>query len=114
MKKTISNDVLDGELDKFASLCFASEQPLPMFSSLIDKRWHNLIHDSLSNLPVHDTTLKTSELKQIKWIQAYEANYGKLHLVWFIDENGNLDLSSYQKYVDSGNVFSSYNCVGRK
>jgi hypothetical protein len=110
----LSIAVIDAELSKFTALCYESEEPLPMFSSLIDNRWHVLIDNNHENLPIHDTTIRTSELTKITWIKDYEKKYGKLHKAWFMDANFYFDFESYNKYIESGNIFSCYNCAGRQ
>lgn len=113
MKEIYSNQILETELSKFSTLCSELKYALPMFSELIDSRWHQLIQCGYKNLPIHDSTIKTDEVEEIQWIKDYENNFGKLDETWFMDKNGTLDSESYTEYLISGKVCALYNCVGR-
>lgn len=112
MKKVNGLD-LSYELKKFASLCYQTDNPLPMFSELIDGHWHDRIEQGDPSLPIHDPTIKTNACEEICWVSLYEATYGKLSDLWFTQRDGKLNSEARDEYLSSGKVFASYNCAGR-
>ena len=113
MIHNISVAELDAELNKFSILCSETEECLPMFSNLIDARWHKLLSSSNIKLPTHDPTVRSNGPEQINWIKDYERKFGRLNICWFINGNGYIDSISYNAYIKSGCVCAEYNCVGR-
>ena len=112
MRNNISILLVNVELNKFANLCFSQQQTMPMFSELIDCQWHDNIHlGKGSELPFHDTNIRTSTPVAIRWVPLYESYYGKLSKLWFMDAEGNFLREKYHQYLTSGEVKSSFNCA---
>lgn len=106
--------LLDSELEKFSRLCKEENFTMPMFSDLIDDRWHQRMKfgSDLEGVS-HDSTIKSNVPIEIEWIKYYEARYGQLNKFWFMDRDEALLEEKYNRYLSSGKVFSSFNCAGK-
>jgi hypothetical protein len=115
MKTDLLIDLLDDELRKFSNLCIDLSLIMPMFSPLIDNHWHKQIEEvqRFRLLPFHDATIKSSAPTIIDWIPYYEAYYGKLKKVWFVDSKGIFLHNSYDNYISTGEVVATFNCAGK-
>lgn len=114
MNSALIIDLLDDELRKFSNLCFESRLIMPMFSTLIDDHWHAQIEEAQEvKLPFHDTSIKSPIPITIEWIPYYESCYGKLKKVWFVNSKGRFLSHSYDDYIRTGKVISTFNCAGK-
>jgi hypothetical protein len=106
--------LLDSELEKFSRLCKEEKFTMPMFSDLIDDRWHQRMKfgGDLEGVS-HDSSIKSNVPIEIEWVKYYEARYGQLSKFWFMDRNENLVEEKYNLYLSCGKVFSSFNCAGK-
>jgi hypothetical protein len=114
MKSALIIDLLDDELRKFSNVCFEFRLVMPMFSAPIDDRWHIQIEGTQQiKLAIHDTNIKSLIPTAIEWIPYYEICYGKLNKVWFVNNRGRFLNHSYDDYIRSGKVISTFNCAAK-
>jgi hypothetical protein len=101
------------ELAKFFQL---AESSPGMFSTFIDKEWHRLAEtadyddfcrDAVGRVVAH---LPICGEGEVAWLNDYHELWGALPPVWFADETGVVDSSSYGRYLDTRTVHASWNC----
>ena len=109
------------ELARYFALASSTPRRMEMFSPMVDGVWHDLLterekyrrfcHRTCGHVVRHDTTSRSEVPRLIPWVADYHRNYGSLHPVWFLDEDGQPASHLVSLYLRTGNVVASWDCT---
>ncbi len=88
-----------------------------MFSKAIDSVWHDMLKNKEEYKDFCNKTIgryikhiKAPDFGEITFTSEYEKRYGKLDSIWFMDENGKIDITLQSKYKNSDTIVASWDC----
>ena len=90
---------------------------IEMFSMAIDAVWHEMLQEpenykkfcieSCGGLVGHQ---ETKGYGIMTFVESYEARFGKLDNIWFIDQHGVFNHEAWEQYLETGLVEASWKC----
>jgi len=117
-KQTVAKVELERFL-KVAVLCQEKDASnVYMPCCYVDKVWHELLTDTVEYTrivshvfsgEIDHISIKGSGI--VEWVPLYEEKFGKLHSIWFTDENEIVNEKSYGEYLETGVMRASWDCT---
>lgn len=114
----VSAEQARDELAKFFTIADMTDSKPGMFSTFIDAEWHQMMdtdpvgfavfcHRAVGHPVVH---APINGAGPIAWLPLYHEQFGALAPAWFADEQGVVDASAYDRYLDTREVSACWNC----
>ena len=120
VKDRVDKKVAEEELAKFFNLFGRNEQeimPMYMPPGIVDEVWHEKIEDAdkykefceqtAGKLVGHKEIPGKGELK---WIKAYEREFGPLNEAWFADKEGYVNQRDFNEYKTQDSISMTWRC----
>src|SRR5437899_3268524 len=117
-----ANDRAVVELGRFLTLAqdpaaWGESGWMPMFSGFIYSIWHQQLGDPegftafcQAHAGAEIVHIERRGFGPVDWVAAYEAAYGPLPLLWFVDAAGAVDKVAWDAYLDTGIVVTGWDC----
>jgi hypothetical protein len=123
------NPILERELSRFFAVACseasrgADPSAMAMPDCVVDDFWHARDDDaafaeatrrrfgaSITHINDYEKYPDARGQGLLRWVPAYEAQFGKLHAVWFTHPTRGLDIARYEAYLAGTPVLASWNC----
>lgn len=118
MTSNISHALLSRELVRFFQVARAADSTCYMFSPYVDAYWHSEEAndpDGFAALCEREVGSRIEHRESqgegpISWIKEYEARFGPLSEVWFMDVRGVIDRTLIERYQAGHGVYACWDC----
>lgn len=101
----VNQVVARAELAKFFLIAESAEHAPQMFSRYIDAHWHRLLVSSgYDEFCINTVGHQVGHVEDaghgvVPWVEVYHERFGTLPAVWFADEDSEVDLHAYARYL---------------